>query len=197
MFCLSLTFRFIVSQSRYFAIIKTHKHWLKISFFMFETNTSIFNNISLKTKFKMKRLICNTFSTMIKLLTILSNFCQKTNFSNFVAILISFNHQAKMHLLFIWIIYSLFSIIYFYSTLHFIFEQIIFSSLSFLIISNSSKNIFKMSFTFERHRKRRKRRFFLFLIMFEAFEKFEYELLVFRARVLKEYFQHVSKTSHF
>ena len=70
----------------------------------------------------------------------------------------------------------------------------VFSSLSFLIISSSSKNIFKMSFTFERHRKRR---FVLFLIMLETFEKFEYELLVFRIRVLKKYFQHVSKTSHF
>ena len=125
MFCLSLTFRFIVSQSRYFAIIKAHKHLLKTLSFMLEASTSIFNNISLKTKFKMKRWICNTSSAMIKLLTILSSFCQKTNFSNFVAILISFNHQAKMHLLFIWVIYSLFSIIYFYSSLHFIFIIII------------------------------------------------------------------------
>ena len=70
---------------------------------------------------------------------------------------------------------------------------LVLSSLSFLIISSSSRNIFKMSFTFERHRKRR---FVLFLIMFETLEEFEYELLVFRDRVLKKYSQHVSKASH-
>ena len=50
-----------------------------------------------------------------------------------------------------------------------------------------------MSSTSERHRRRR---LALFLAMLGALEEFEYELLVFRARVLEEYPQHVSKASH-